>query len=291
MFRQSRVLPPALTPLVGERRWVTWRWQQRPNGKTTKVPFRPDRSGVHARTDDPASWGSHEDAVQIASAGHADGIGYVLTGSEIAALDLDDCRDPETGRITPWAQALIAEAQSYTEITVSGTGLRIIGIGRGAPVHRNQAVPSATGRIETYRRATRYIVVTGDVLPSSPDVLAPLDELIDSTVAHLDGATRIPAPSATGSGSSQGDARIATAFAQPGLPADLMRLVQHGVPQGKRSEQFHRTVCWLKDHGWLADEIEALLSHHPNGIAAKYAGRLRAEVERSFLKGVARQSG
>src|SRR5262245_45260083 len=46
-----------------------------------------------------------------------------------AAFDIDKCRNPETGEIHPWAMALVEKAASYTKITISGTGLRIIGRG------------------------------------------------------------------------------------------------------------------------------------------------------------------
>jgi putative DNA primase/helicase len=41
-------------------------------------------------------------------------------------LDLDGCRDPITGAIEPWAQAIKEDVDSYTEISVSGTGIHII---------------------------------------------------------------------------------------------------------------------------------------------------------------------
>ena len=43
-------------------------------------------------------------------------------------LDLDHCRDPESGALTEWAADLISRApRSYTEISVSGTGLHVFG--------------------------------------------------------------------------------------------------------------------------------------------------------------------
>ena len=86
------------------------------------------------------------------------------------------------------------------------------------------------------------------------------------------------------------------AFAQPALPSgggpnkpatipsDLQTLIVDGVPEGRRSEQFHRVVACLKVLGYTPDGIERELSKFPNGIAEKYAGRLRKEVERCYLK-------
>ena len=64
------------------------------------------------------------------SAGY-DGIGFVLTDTDFAAFDVDDCRDKETGILQPWAKGLVERCGSYAEITVSGTGIRIIGYGVG----------------------------------------------------------------------------------------------------------------------------------------------------------------
>src|SRR6266446_10403142 len=95
-------LPPALAHLRGERVWVCWRWFW--NGKKwTKPPYRADEPERHASTSDSSTWGSHEQAVKQVLAGNADGIGFALKGRNIGGIDLDHCRDPETGVIDQWA--------------------------------------------------------------------------------------------------------------------------------------------------------------------------------------------
>jgi len=69
------------------------------------------------------------------------------------------------------------------------------------------------------------------------------------------------------------------------LPADLLQLIRDGVSAGAdRSAAFHSVVAQLKKRRWSAAAIADLLERYPNGIAAKYAGRLREEVERSYDK-------
>jgi primase-polymerase (primpol)-like protein len=118
---------------------------------------------LFARSNDPATWADYADAVAAVAAGRADGIGYMLAGSDLGAVDLDDCRDPNTGTLAAWAKTEIDIANSYVEITASGTGLRILGIGSGAELQRKFRVPGATNgaAIEVYRRTNRYITVTG----------------------------------------------------------------------------------------------------------------------------------
>ena len=78
--------------------------------------------------------GPIEEACATLAKGNVDGIGYVVTQRDgFAALDLDHCRDPKSGDLEPWAGELIARADSYTEITPSGEGVRILGIANGVP--------------------------------------------------------------------------------------------------------------------------------------------------------------
>jgi predicted P-loop ATPase len=184
-------LPQALQPYAKQVRWVVWRLVARPNKKPTKPPYQARAPQRKASSIDPSTWADFDTALAAYRAGKADGIGLCLYNSELEAFDLDDCRNPTTGDIEPAALKLVARAKSYSEITVSGTGLRILLTGTGSKVHRKQAVPGANGMtIETYRRAERFIVVTGDVLPGTPDVLAPGDALIDEIVSKLDAAAR-----------------------------------------------------------------------------------------------------
>jgi hypothetical protein len=171
--------------LTAEKRWVIWKWETNKKGGRTKVPYRAKHPHTKAKSTNPATWSDYATAVAAAAA-HADGIGFCLLGSGFAAFDLDDCRDPATGTIHPWAAALVKRAASYTEITVSGTGLRIIGYGDGPKVHRKlNVIDDVT--VEPYRQAERYIVMTGDAL-GEPRELANIDTVIDEVVAELDGA-------------------------------------------------------------------------------------------------------
>src|SRR5262249_60804901 len=99
----------------------------------------------------------------------------------------DDRRNPDTGEVHPWARGLVDRARSYTEITPSKTGLRIIGTGDGAAIHRNLNVEDGVS-VEVYRKATRYITITGDALAESPSTIANIDALINEVLVELDAA-------------------------------------------------------------------------------------------------------
>jgi len=182
---QRSSLPAVLQPLTAMRRWVVWRWVSSNGGKRSKVPYQPAHPKVEAKTDDPSTWGDYDVAVAVVAASKADGIGFVLTDSEFCALDIDDCRDPDTGEIHPWAQGKVDRAITYAEVTPSGTGLRIIGTGAGGEVHRKITVVDGV-KVELYRKAVRFITVTGDALPGSPATMANIDAVIDETLIELD---------------------------------------------------------------------------------------------------------
>jgi primase-polymerase (primpol)-like protein len=121
----------------------------------------------------------------------ADGIGFVLGGSDYGALDLNHCRDRKTGKIDEWAQEWLDKAGgAYVEITPSGAGLRIIG--RVSPRSRQEYhLRKGTKRgfkdgdtgIEIYRHAKRYITISGNEIGDCQE-LPNIDALIDETVAR-----------------------------------------------------------------------------------------------------------
>lgn len=280
-------LPEALAPLAAERRWLVWRWERTAKGKPTKVPYQAAAPDRKASSTNPTTWADYAVAARVVDEGRADGIGFALHESGVAAFDLDDCRDPETGTVAAWALDLVERAGSYVEVTVSGEGLRIIGRGDGPKIHRKQRIQGeAVGELETYRRAERYIVVTGQPLEESAAHLADLDALMDEVVARLD-AERDAARRQEQEQQRRERAREQRAYGNTrrngyAYHTELADLIRYGAPEGQRSEQFHHVVGWLKQLGWTVPEIEAELAAYPHGIAAKYQGRLRQEIERSW---------
>jgi hypothetical protein len=206
--------------------WVLWRWEEKKDGSgKTKVPYRAKQPDVKASSTNPATWSSFD--VAVAAEHLADGIGFMLLGSGFAAFDIDDCRNAETGTIHPWGMKLVVRAASYTEITVSGTGLRIIGYGSGEKVHRKQQVGADGIGCESFRDAERFIVMTGNVLSDAPLTLANIDAVMDEVVAELDGAAR----KHNGRGTADG----ADTNELPTAAAALLHLKDHG-PYGSCSQ-------------------------------------------------------
>ena len=267
--------PKALTPLHTRPNWLVWKWQRSTTSTNgwTKPPFRADSPSRHAKSDDPKTWNDHHTAVSAVLAGQATGIGFALTGTEIGAIDLDHCRDPETCAIDLWARQIIDAAHgAYCEVTVSGCGLRILGIATGPEVHRAFTVPGGRdgARVEVFRRATRYITISG--LELSDCVALPnIDDVIDDVVARYDVHA------------GNGKDHTETAARNSDL-SDIDAIIQNGALEGQRSEAFARVVWSLAGQGLSQDEIEQELRKFPAGIAAKYGRRLGTEIRRCYEK-------
>src|SRR5262249_53715707 len=92
------------------------------------------------------------------------GVGFMFADG-FAGIDLDGCRNPETGDITAWADDIIQSLDAYVEVSPSGTGLHIFVLGKvpGADkkFNLNPAIGHGKAAIEIYDSA-RYFTVTGD---------------------------------------------------------------------------------------------------------------------------------
>jgi RecA-family ATPase len=170
----------AFDDLAAERRWVLWRWVERPQGPT-KVPYQP--SGVPASSTDPSTW------YTLAELEHAkgyNGVGFVLTGDGIGGIDLDHCRNPETGAIDPWARDIIQSFASYAEVSPSGTGIKILAAGAPSSLPGSKWYPKdIAAKPEGVPHADvfvdrRFFTVTRRMLDWVPD------EIVDC--GDLDGA-------------------------------------------------------------------------------------------------------
>ena len=129
--------------------WVVWKYEPR-NGKRAKTPYDP-RS--HSRSDatDLSKWASYDQAAAVVS--RYDGLGLVVAPPYVV-IDLDNCRDPQIGETEAWAQAIITELSSYTELSPSGKGFHIW-VRATLPKGQRRA-----GRVEMYSEK-RYLTITG----------------------------------------------------------------------------------------------------------------------------------
>lgn len=151
--------------MLARQQWVGARLTERPGGKLEKQPINPHTGGL-AKVNDPATWGAFEAALawrnrQPPQPGVRCAVGYVFTENDPhVGIDLDHCYDERSNRAA-WATELIERFNSYTELSVSGTGVHIIVKGQLPPGGRRK------GQVEMYDRS-RFFVFTGDHVEGTP---------------------------------------------------------------------------------------------------------------------------
>ena len=154
-----------IPPELAERpQWVCWRYEECANGPT-KVPYVPGTER-RASSTDLMTWATCDVALSAYEVGEPpyDGVGFVFSSADpYVGIDLDDCRNPKSGEIAPWAKKIIARVQEgYIEISPSGEGIHVIieGTLRGG---RTQKKIKPSGKIEMYSRE-RFFTISGRVL-------------------------------------------------------------------------------------------------------------------------------
>ena len=161
--------------------WICWREAMR-DGKRTKIPTKPYRTSGSINVDPTNPDHRREfDTAWKAFNDHrvgADGLGFVFSDDiTIVGIDLDKCRDSDTGEIEEWAQKIIDTVSSYTEISPSGTGVHIL-VGGELPPGGNRK-----GHVEMYD-SDRYFTVTGAHVEGTPTEIRKCQDEINAV--HLD---------------------------------------------------------------------------------------------------------
>ena len=149
----------ALLPeeLIGLPQWANYALVLNETGERYKKrPFQPNAD--YALSNDPATWSPYAECLDVAEA--FDGLGFMIA-PPYSGLDIDHCRDKETGKITETAWKIIKEFDSYTEVSPSGTGIRGICKGKLPPGRRQFE------GLEMYDSG-RFLTMTGNHLEGTP---------------------------------------------------------------------------------------------------------------------------
>jgi primase-polymerase (primpol)-like protein len=157
-------------------RWACWTYRRR-RGRWTHQPVSCfTRETV--TTDDGEHWSTFEQAIQAQAEQGGEGVCFSLRplmhavdnnppapaddGAHFVAVTLEDCRDPNTGRLDPWAAEIVDQLSSYTEATPEGTGVRVLAVG---------VVPQTLQHSKEEIREGGSVPLTGARLPDAPAVL------------------------------------------------------------------------------------------------------------------------
>jgi len=166
------------------------------HGKLKKVPYNP-LTHRHASVKQADTWGTLDDALNALTTGNYRGLGFVLTENDpICGTDIDGCRNPETGELTPLAQDVVALLSSYTEISPSKTGLHIFTLA-SLP---GQGMKTA---IEMYDQG-RFFTITTHHLQETPTAILARQAEVASLYSKY-----APVPLPKGAESTRGGAGVA----------------------------------------------------------------------------------
>jgi hypothetical protein len=233
---------------------VCWRYAER-NGKITKLPINPRYSGRMARTNDPTTWSTFDRASRVCGENpKLTGTGFVFSGDDpYVGTDLDNCRDPETGVVEPWAAGWIRRLGGYAEVSPSGSGVKIICKG---------SLPSSVGKTivdghetEMYDRG-RFFTITGWRLAGSTD---PVDS--QEAIEELHGMMRAAKPATRPARRGEGGGKAATVPDGPipeGMRHATIRSILGAVHDGTRN---------LEDLAEIAHAVNAERCQPPIGAS------------------------
>lgn len=115
---------------------MLWKYVER-DGKETKMPFK--NNGVPASSTKPDHYSAFNELAP--NIDYYNGVGFVFTESDpYCGIDIDDCIDSD-GALHPSAREIVKLFNSYTEISPSGTGLKIFIKGKKSTNRCKVSVP------------------------------------------------------------------------------------------------------------------------------------------------------
>ncbi len=157
--------------------------------------------------EDPAFWMPFDEALKTlrSAPDKFSGLGYIVQrdsargDNQIIGGNLDNCRDPVTGWVSPWAESVLRTINACTSVSISGCGFRFFCLGKlpeglnkvvghGPEDLSNDAIiniikkkPENKDRLakgepiwnalEIYESGPRYLAITGEWLPGYPEDL------------------------------------------------------------------------------------------------------------------------
>ncbi len=181
MSEIAAIVPACLRELP---QWVAWKYVDRA-GKQTKAPIN-SHTGDFADSTDAATCSTFDQAREACERDvNLAGVGLVFTADDpYCGVDLDNCRDGESGKLKSCAIELVERFDSYTEVSPSGTGVKIF-LKASKPGCRCRKAYH-DGEVEIYDRG-RFFTVTGDRLQEYPTEVNLRQESLDLVYASVFG--------------------------------------------------------------------------------------------------------
>ncbi len=237
-----------LHELAGYPNFVVWHYKEE-NGQRKKPPVNPNTLHPASPTD-RTTWATLASALSAVATGKYQGIGFMLSHSPFAGIDLDHCI--QEGKMQPWAQEIIDTLDTYTEYSpswnrASGTG------GVHLFVEGKPPASKKAGNIEVYGEK-HYLTITTRHLERSPVTINSRQTKLDALYASL-----VPVPTAPNERQNTrgGHGAVPRTELPPEAAHDpvLQRLLRGDI-SGYTSQSSADFVLILKLLHWTGDNIE-----------------------------------
>lgn len=213
---------------------VNWRYEGNPETKVLKI------AGTlrNASSTNPRTWRTLRECVAAMERhpGRYAGVGRVIAkGDPYVGVDLDDVRDPETGKLSIRAAEIVQHLDSYAEVSPSRRGVKLWVRAR---LERAYKKPG----LEVYPHG-RYFTLTGWMLPRA---LPTVEERTHALEALIREEFPVAPPETKPRRAYEGE---------PGERIDLVEFLSVAgievlgeVPDGT-AERVFRVVCpWTREH-------------------------------------------
>jgi hypothetical protein len=227
---------------------VNWRYEGHPETKVLKI------AGTlrNASSTNPRTWRTLRACVE-AMKRHRDryaGVGRVIARDDpYVGIDLDDVRDPESGKLSSRAAEILRKLDSYAEVSPSETGVKLWVRAELARAYKKPG-------LEVYPHG-RYFTLTGCMLPHSlPTVEERQDELETLVREEFPEAEKKPRRPYEG---VLGERIDLVEFLSA---AAVEVLVQ--IPDGSAELVFRIACPWMREHTG-GDQSGTRVGQYPNG--------------------------
>ena len=267
------------------RVWALWRYEEKVNRKgekrPDKVPYQ--RSGGHAKSDDPKTWESHDVISKVwrGNKKRYDGISLALSNG-LCGIDIDG--DKDTGRENPLAEEILKLfSGTYVEKTPSGCGYHILFFatppevadeetGELLPLDSVYYVNNQGKLLEQYVAGinNKFFTFTGNKLPEAPDTIA---DKTDAFRVFLDRYMRKPRLDTT---NTEDEGSVKFDLSTPeGEPAVLERIeaARQSRKTGEKFRALYDRGEWEGEYGsqseadiWLCGRLAYYLDKDPEAI-------------------------
>jgi hypothetical protein len=172
--------------------WVNWRSESGKDGRPTKIPYDP-KTGRRAKSNDPATWGTYEQAVKAMKEKNYNGVGLNFfecdDGSNFVLIGIDiDVKEDKPHLSPEEIQDIIGHFGSYAEVSPSGKGYHILSLVDKTKIPADykqtyyQKNPSNGVEVYIAGQTKRFFTFTGkgvyseDVEERTPELLQLLDK-------------------------------------------------------------------------------------------------------------------